>query len=335
MDSIPQKLTLFCFLPLAWLAWVPEAHAQVVDGVAAVVNDKVITFSQVRKEVDPIEAQYRDLYSGVELVDRVKEARLNSLKSLIERELIIQDFNSKGFFIPDNIIEDRIRKVTDQQYEGDRRALIRTLQAQGISVSNFKEQLKNQTIVTAMRARNVSSAVIVSPYQIEQYYQDNVKQFVRPDEAKLRVIYMKKSFFKEKRLKEDGKEEEYDPQKLVMDEILQKIKSGSDFASLAKGYSEGTQKADGGSLGWVSDSTLRSELAKVAFKLRPGQNSGVIETSDGYHILQVEDLRKATVIPMAEVRERIESTLLQQEKERLQQEWLDGLRSKAFIKMFF
>lgn len=313
----------------------PKAVAQVVDGVAAVVNDKVITFSQVRKEVDPIEAQYRDLFSGVELVEKVKEARLNSLKSLIERELIIQEFNAKGFFIPDNIIEERVRKITAEQYEGDRRALVRTLQAQGISVSNFKEQLRNQIIIQAMRSRNISSAVIVSPYQIEQYYQDNVRQFVRPDEVKLRVIYMKKAIFKEKRVNADGKEEEVDPQRAVIDEILEKIKSGSDFASLAKGYSEGTQRADGGSLGWVSDSTLRAELSKVAFKLRPGQNSGVIETADGYHIIMVEDLRKSTVIPMAEVRERIESTLLQQEKERLQQEWLDGLRSKAFIKMFF
>ncbi|MDZ4787650.1 MAG: peptidylprolyl isomerase [Blastochloris sp.] len=314
---------------------IPSTQAQIVDGVAAVVNDKVITFSQVRKEVDPIEAQYRELYSGIELVEKVKEARLNSLKSLIERELIIQEFTTKGLFIPDNIIEERVRKITADNYEGDRRALVRTLQAQGVSVSQFKEQLRNQIIIQAMRSRNVSSAVIVSPYQIEQYYQDNVRQFVRPDETKLRVIYMKKSLFKERRMGADGKEEEYDPQRSVIEEILQKIKSGSDFASLAKGYSEGTQKSDGGNLGWVSESTLRPELAKVAFKLRPGQNSGVVETADGFHLLMVEDRRRATVIPMVEVRERIESTLLQQEKERLQQEWLDGLRSKAFIKMFF
>jgi parvulin-like peptidyl-prolyl isomerase len=60
-----------------------------------------------------------------------------------------------------------------------------------------------------------------------------------------------------------------------------------------------------------------------------------VETDDGYYILLVEEIRKATVIALNDVRERIENTLMQQEKERLQQEWLDGLRSKAFIKMFF
>ncbi|MDX6767412.1 MAG: peptidylprolyl isomerase [Candidatus Methylacidiphilales bacterium] len=314
---------------------VPSLRAQVVDGVAAVVNDKVITFSQVRKEVDPTEAQYRDLYSGVELVEKVKEARLSSLKSLIERELIIQEFNTKGFFIPENVIEERIRKIVKDQYEGDRTALIRTLQANGMSVTSFKEQIRNQIIVQAMRSRNVSSSVIVSPYQIEQYYQDNVRQFVQPDQAKLRMIFLRKGLFKEKRTDAKGQTREVDPQRLIMEDILAKVKTGSDFGSLARGYTDGPQRQNGGDLGWVSESSLRSELTKVAFNLMPGQNSPIIETEDGYYLLQVEEIRKSTVIALNDVRERIENTLLQQERERLQQDWLDGLRSKAFIKMFF
>lgn len=309
--------------------------AQVVDGVAAVVNDKVITFSQVRKEVDPTEAQYREIYSGVELVEKVKEARLSALKSLIERELIIQEFNTKGYFIPDNVIEERIRKIVKDQYEGDRRALVRTLQANGMTVSGFKEQVRNNIILTAMRARNVSSSVIISPYAIEQYYQENVRQFVQPDQARVRMIFLKKGLFTEKRKGPDGQEREVDPQRLIMEDILAKVQSGSDFASLARGYSEGPQRTNGGDLGWVSASTLRPELAQVIFKLMPGQNSGIIETNDGYYIVLVEEIRKATVIALNDVRERIENTLIQQEQERLQQEWLDGLRSKAFIKMFF
>jgi parvulin-like peptidyl-prolyl isomerase len=307
----------------------------VVDGVAAVVNEKVITFSQVRKEVDPTEAQYREIYSGVELVEKVKEARLSALKSLIERELIIQEFNTKGFFIPDNVVEERIRQIVKRDYEGDRAALVRTLQANGLSVSGFKEQIRNQIIVTAMRSRNISSSVIVSPYAIEQYYQDNVRQFVQPDQAKLRMIFLKRGLFKEKRKGPDGKEREVDPQRLIMEDILAKVQTGSEFASLARGYSEGPQRTNGGDLGWVSGTTLRPELAKIAFTLMPGQNSGIVETDDGYYILLVEEIRRSTVIALNDVRERIENTLLQQERERLQQEWLDNLRSKAFIKMFF
>jgi len=317
------------------LSVVTAVRAQVIDGVAAVVNDKVITFSEVRKQVDPIEQQYRELFTGMELVEKVKEARLNSLKSLVERELIIQEFNEKGFFIPDNVIDERIVNIVNDQYEGDRAALIRTLQANGISVSQFKEQIKEQIIVQAMRARNVSSAVIVSPYQIEQYYQDNVRQFVQPDQVKLRMIYLRKGLFSETRENEEGTTVEVDPQELIMEELLRKVETGSDFASLARGYSESPQRANGGDMGWVSESTLRPELAQAAFDLQPGQNSDIIETGDGYYILLVEDIRRATVLALNEVRDSIESTLLQQERERLQQEWLDSLRAKAFIKMFF
>jgi len=88
-------------------------------------------------------------------------------------------------------------------------------------------------------------------------------------------------------------------------------------------------------MGWVSESTLRPELAVVAFRLQPGQNSSIVTTSDGYYLLLAEDVRRSTVLALSDVRDSIESTLLQQERERLQQEWLDSLRAKAFIKMFF
>lgn len=88
-------------------------------------------------------------------------------------------------------------------------------------------------------------------------------------------------------------------------------------------------------MGWVSDSTLRPELAKVVFKLRPGESTKIIEVDEGYYILRVEEIKKATVVPLADVRDQIEQTLMLEEKQKLQQQWLDGLRSKAFIKMMF
>ena len=335
MDTGFQQIRLALLATLAIAAAAANVQGQVIDGVAAVVNDKVITFSEVRKQVDPIEREYKDLFSGMELVEKVKEARLNSLKSLVERELIIQEFNEKGFFIPDNIIDDRIANIVKDQYEGDRPALIRTLQANGISISQFKEQIREQIVVQAMRSRNVSSAVIVSPFQIEQYYQDNVRQFVQPDQIKLRMIFLRKGLFKEDRTLADGTVEKVDPQQLIMEEILRKVRTGSDFASLARGYSESPQRANGGDMGWVSETTLRPELAAVAFTLQPGQNSNIVTTNDGYYLLLAEDVRRSTVLALSDVRDSIESTLLQQERERLQQEWLDSLRAKAFIKMFF
>lgn len=318
----------------AFGALLATAQAQVIDGVAAVVNEEVITYSEVKRLVEPTEGQLRSAFSGLDLIEKVKEARLNTLKSLVERALIIQSFDKEGYYLPDNVVEDRVTEVIKQQYGGDRNTLIRTLQATGTSMANFKKELREQIVVSAMRAKNVSKAVIVSPYRIEQYYQDNVTQFTQPKQIKLRLIFLRNSLFKEERVNAQGKKESVDPQFLIIKELHEKIMTGADFAELARTYSEGAQRTRGGDWGWVSESTLRPELSKIAFNLKPGQVSDVISTEDGFYVLMVEDARRESVLPLSEVRQQVEQTLLQEEREHLQQQWLDGLRSRAFIKMF-
>ncbi|MDR1146582.1 MAG: peptidyl-prolyl cis-trans isomerase [Verrucomicrobiales bacterium] len=336
MDYRAKKLTAGAALASVLLTWAPCQAAQpVTDGVAAVVNDKVITLSEIRKEVEPQEQQYAQLYNGLELYEKIQEARLGALKALIEQQLIIQDFESNHYFMPPNVVDAQIANDIKERYGGDRAAFVKTLQARGISMDSFKELTKNRLIAQSMRNLHVHSAVIVSPYHIEQYYQDNIKQFVQPEQVKLRDIFMRKALYQEKRQDADGKEIEVDPQYLQMQEILSKVATGSDFANLAKSYSQGAQAANGGDLGWVSAASLRKELADAAFKLRPGQNSPIITTDDGYHILMVDEVKKSSVIALSQVRDNIENLLLQQERERLQQEWIDSLRAKAFIKMFF
>lgn len=310
------------------------AHAQVVDGIAAVVNDKVITFSEVKKEVDPTEKLLRETYSGQELVDKVKQARLNGLKALIERELIIQDFGKQGYFIPDSYIEDRVKDVIKERFDGDRTLFIKTLLANGISLEAYKQELKQQVIVQAMRSKNVSSAVIVSPYRIEQYYQENLQRFTKPEQVKVRLIFLKKSLFPTTRTLPNGKTETMDPQEGVLRDILYKLDTGGDFGELARSYSEGPKREEGGDMGWISKDTLRPELGEAAFKLKPGQHSGVVRTDDGFYLIKVEDMHRAAVQSLADARDEIEKTLIQEERLRLQQEWLDSLRAKAFIKMF-
>jgi parvulin-like peptidyl-prolyl isomerase len=310
------------------------AAAQLVDGIAAIVNDRVITFSEVKKQVAPTEKLLRESYSGTELVDKVKEARLNALKALIERQLIIQDFKKAGFFVPDNIVEDRMKEVISSQFDGDRSAFIKTLLANGISLEQYRNEMREQIIVQYMRQKNVTTAVIVSPYRIEQYYQDNLKQFVQEEQVHLRVLFLRKSLFKAKRTNAQGVEEEYDPQEEIMKEILYKLDSGAEFAELAKSYSEGPKRDIGGDLGYVTKEALRPELRDAAFALKPGQHSKMIVTEDGFYVVQVEDIKRATVTPISEARAQIEKVLLQEERQRLQQDWLDALRAKSFIKMF-
>jgi parvulin-like peptidyl-prolyl isomerase len=322
-----------------FLLFVPAAHAQMLaDGIAAVVNDKVITYVQINQQVADTEKLLRQNYTGDDLFERVKEAKLNVLRALIERELIIQDFKTAGGFIPDTYVNERINDVIRQEYGGDRVAFIRTMYARGTTMEKYRDEIKDTAIVGYMRNKNVVQTVLVSPYQIEQYYQQNLRLFQQDEQIKVATIVLHKALFPSQKTGPDGKQVTYDPQEDLANEIIYKLDTGSDFAELAKTYSESSNKDDGGELGFVTQNgktAIRPDLWEAIAKLQPGQHTPVITTSDGYYyIVLVEDRKKATMTPLEDVRAQIEQTVISEQSQLRQQQWLDSLRAKAFIKMF-
>ena len=317
----------------------PIARAQyLADGIAAVVNDKVITYVQINQQVAEQEKLLRQNYQGDDLFQRLKEAKLNVLRALIERELIIQDFKSQGGFLPETYTNERINDVIRDEYGGDRVAFIKTLYERGVTMQKYKDEINDNAIVGYMRNKNVVQTVLISPYQIEQYYQQNLRLFQQDEQIKVSTIVLRKSLFPSQKTGPDGKQITYDPQEEIAKEILYKLDTGSDFADLARSYSEAPNKDDGGELGWVTQggkTAIRSDLWDVVAKLQPGQHTDVIPTADGFfYIVQVEDRKKATMAPLEDVRAQIEQTVINEQSQLRQQQWLDTLRAKAFIKMF-
>src|SRR5438105_6768050 len=131
------------------------AEPEVIDGVAAVVNGDVITYSQVRFLVQPREKLLRLQYHDQELVNKIKEAREAALKDLIDRQLIIQAFKKDNFQIPDHFVEERMHEIVQESFGGDRNTFIKTLEAQNYTLGEFKKMESEKMIVQAMRARNV------------------------------------------------------------------------------------------------------------------------------------------------------------------------------------
>jgi peptidyl-prolyl cis-trans isomerase SurA len=321
------------------LCLAPVARAQyLADGIAAVVNDKIITYVQINQQVAETVNLLRQNFQGEELFQHVQEEKLNVLKALIDRELIIQDFKKSGGMIPDTFVNERINDEIRERYGGDRMVFIKTLYERGVTMAKYRDEIQDNAIVQYMRSKNVAQTVLVSPYQIEEYYQQNLRLFQQDEQVKVSTIVLRKSLFPSKKTDADGKEVTYDPQEEIAKEILYKLDTGADFAELAKAYSEGSNKDDGGALGWVTATgklAIRSDLWTYIAKLQPGQHTDVISTSDGwYYIVQVEDRTKEKITPLDDVRKQIEDTIVSQESQLRQQEWLDSLRAKAFIKMF-
>jgi parvulin-like peptidyl-prolyl isomerase len=337
----------FCLLVAAHLmVWAglasclaPQARAQLLaDGIAAVVNDKVITYVQINQQVGETEKLLRQNFDGEELFQRVKEAKLNVLKALIDRELIIQDFKKAGGFIPDTFTNEQINTIIRNEYGSDRVAFVKTLYERGVTMQKYREEIQDNAIVGYMRNKNVVQTVLVSPYRIEQYYQQNLRLFQQDEQIKVSTIVLRKALFPSQKTDKNGKQITYDPQEEIAKEILYKLDTGADFAELAKSYSEGSNKSDGGELGWVTQNgktAIRPDLWPAIAKLQPGQHTDVIPTNDGfYYVLQVEDRKKSSITPLEDVRGQIEQTIINEESQLRQQQWLDSLRSKAFIKMF-
>ncbi|HSI87236.1 MAG: peptidylprolyl isomerase [Candidatus Methylacidiphilales bacterium] len=316
-----------------------QQRSQLVDGVAAVVNKKVITFSAVRRKVGNAERLIvENMQGSPEAMQRVKELRLGTLRALIDQELIIQSFTEMGAFIPDNAIDEHIRRIVVEKFEGDRTAFIRTLAADGLSLENYRSTVKDQFIIKALEYKHISSSVIISPYRIEQYYSENYRRYLQEEQVNIRMIYIAASPFKDRRVNAAGKEEEYDSREEAIYAIAKRIQEGESFEDMARNYSEGSTRDSGGAMGFQKRTDLAPELGDVAFRLKLGEMSKVIKVTSegnaGYYLLKVEEVKHAFVRPLAEVREEIEQALILDEKQRLQQEWLDGLRAKAYVKMF-
>ena len=86
--------------------------------------------------------------------------------------------------------------------------------------------------------------------------------------------------------------------------------------------------------GWGDRSALRKDLADAAFALKPGEHSGIIDASDAFYVMMVEDAQAAHYTPLAEVRGQIEKELTDSERSRLERQWIEKLKKKTFWRYF-
>lgn len=310
------------FTPLCHAAF--SAEPEIVDGIAAVVNGDIITYSQVRVLVAPREKLLRSQYHGEELIAKIKEARESALKDLIDRQLIIQAFKKESFQIPDHYVDERMHEIIRENFGGDRNTFIKTLEAQNYSLGEFKRVETERMIVQAMRSKNVRRSMIASPAKIEEYYRAHRDEFTAKEQIKLRLIMIPAHAG-------DGNAP---AQKAMAEEILTKIANGAQFDRMAQIYSEDSSRDLGGDWGWIDRKTLAGPLEKVAFNLPVGKISNIVEYSGNYYIMKVEEKRGGETKSLAQVRDEIEKRLLQQEAQDLQERWLASLREKAYIKTF-
>lgn len=316
----------FCkiFATVAAVGCALQLQAELANGIKAIVHDSIITLEDVTVMSEPAaKALWRQYHEQPEVFQKkLAEAQTDNLEQLLGRQLILHEFKTAGYSMPESVIEEMVQEKIHARF-GDRMTLTKTLQAEGITNEKFRQQIRDQFIIEVLRQKNISSEIIISPHKVETYYLAHRDEFKIEDEIKLRMIVLTNS------VESDA------PQTMKLaEEILAKLKEGAAFAEMATVYSQGSQRKEGGDWGWVERSVLRKELADVAFTLKAGERSGVIETPGAYYLLLVEETRPSHHKSLGEVRDQIEKNFLLEERSRLEKQWIERLRKKTFVQYF-
>jgi peptidyl-prolyl cis-trans isomerase SurA len=295
-----------------------------LNGIVARVNDTVITRKEVltaiTSELRFLENRYGSQPALFE--QKARQTQAEAVRLLVENQLIMHEFRTGGYNFPESYIEDQISREIRDNY-GNRATLAKTLEAQGLTMESFRQKLRERIVVRAMVEHFVPRDPVISPYKMETYYKEHMDKFKLEDQVKLRMIVLT-----------NRPSDSLYSSKAVAQEILTKLEEGVPFAEMAKIHSQGSQSAEGGDWGMVERSVLRADLGEVAFALKPGQRSGVIERPDGCYILLVEDFKPAHTRPISEVRSEIEAALKSEETRRLHDKWIDRLKAKSYIQYF-
>jgi len=301
------------------------------NGIAAIVEDKIITVDDIRREIAPlIPTLQKESRNEKEFNEKLEALQDDVIQNLIDRVLIVKEFNkpkdgdeSNKRQVPASVVDNQIAEIQITQFDGDRSKFLGYLHSRGMTVKEYRKEVEDDIIYNYMRQQQRKSQSIVSPVKVETYYKDNKDRFYQEDTALLRVIQF---------TRKNGETDTV--LRAKAEEVLQKFRAGEPFAELARQYSQDTRRSKGGDWGWTKRSDIRKEFSDTLFSLKKGEISPPIIIPEGCFLLYVEDRKYAGIQPIDEVRDEIEHILAQQMTRQSQERWLERLRRNGYVKMF-
>ena len=286
--------------------------AQVEDGIVAIVNSDLIMLSEMKRELASEREKIQKEYRGDGLARRLKTAEYMGLTLMIERKLQLQAAKARGITVTDEEVQQAAKQMKQQG-----RAIDETNQA---DMKNIREQLTLLRIAD----RDVRSGVMVADSDLKRYFQEHRDRFALSEEYTLSQILIRPR----------SPDDMADAKEKVR-EVMNRLKQGEPFEDLALRYSDGQNAAGGGRLGLVRQGELLPGIERAIANLVPGGISDMIETSEGFHIVRLEDKKPKQFRPFEAVRTEIQGLVFEQKSEDAYQTWLTELKNKAYIEIKF
>jgi peptidyl-prolyl cis-trans isomerase SurA len=301
-----------------------RAEPVLLDGVAAVVNKDFITVSDVMALTAPIYAQLRESHRGPDLETRLTNAYAQALDSIIERRLVVDAYQRQDSKIPDKAIQDRIDEILKEQSKGDRPGFLAALQKEGMTLDEWRGDIRNRLIFSHMRSRMAERQGIVSPADVREAYAQRADRYAQPEKIRLRMIVIGAVT--------GGADA--DARRKIAEDVRRRAAAGEDFAALAREFSTDRRASQGGDWGWILPDILRREISQAARGLKPGAVSDLVEVGGDGYILKVEDRREGRTPSLDAALPDIEKDLRTRDSARLYDTWVQRLKQQAYIRVF-
>ncbi len=318
-----RKFLFFILLSLSFITDGFCREEQLVDRVAAVVNNEVITQSEVDIIFRPIYEQIKKAYQGPDLQRELETVRLKLLNQLIEDKLVYQEAQKLGVTVSDSEIQEELATFK-AQFQNEE-IFKKEMKKSGVNLKEVEKKVRERITITKLHQALIRGKVIVSPSDVEQYYKDHPSEFAQKEQVKVWCITLRKGA----EAVEKGMTDEEIKRKAG--KLIAELKQGKDFEQLAKENSQDAHAAQGGFLGFVQKGDMVGSIDQIIFSLKPESFSDVLETEDGYHIFKVGEKQTASKKTFEQVKDAIADMLFRIKAHERFVSWMNELKKKSFI----
>lgn len=327
-----MKIRIFLFsLGLLLITHISPARANIIDSCVAVVNEDVITLSEVNEAGKPIFQRIAEEAPPEQLAEALKEARATVIDKLIEKRLLVQQAKLMNITVSDQDVDRALTQILARN-NTSREQFKAELARLGMKEEQYRENLRDQILGSKLINYEVRSKVIIPEERIIDYYDQHYTEQVGTGGYYILQIGVT--------LNSDGMPtnptEAKKTAKEKAERILSLAKGGQDFKQLARQYSDLPSAVDGGDIGAFQKDEMAGYMRDAVTSLKPGEISTLVESPNGYMIFKLLSSQEGEIItkvPYDTVKEEIRATLYQQEMEKRYDSWLDEIRHQAYIKI--
>jgi peptidyl-prolyl cis-trans isomerase SurA len=304
---------------------VEGANARTVEEIIARVNNEIITRSELDKARIAAEEDARQECQGKctpeQLRADIEDRQKNTLRDLIDQSLLVQRGKDMGINVEPDVIK-KLDQLRQQNKIDSMEDLEKAVTSQGSNWEDFKNNIRNGILTQRVISNEVGSHITVGRDEVEKYYNEHKKEFIRPEQVALREIEVST---------EGKKDDELPDLKKKAETALKRVKDGEDFGEIAKRFSDSTTAKQGGFLGVYKRGELSKALEDIVFKMKKNELTDVMDTKQGYLVLQVLERYEEGEQPLAKVENEIMDHLYSQRMEPAMRNYLKTLREQSYV----